>query len=109
MHVACNAFVDPAPGEESTRISCTGEAVLGQKANGSQVCEFLSVGRAEVGAGSVACVASRSLLPVVQKKYLGVEVLRVSQLRQSEEGVGQVEREEGAEQGEPRKKEKADL
>lgn len=60
MHVASNAFVDPAPEEESTRISCTGEAVLGQKANGVQVCEVLSAGQAEVGAGSVACVASRS-------------------------------------------------
>lgn len=60
MHVASNAFVDPAPGEENTRISCTGEAVLGQKANGVRVCEVLSAGRAEVGAGSVSCVASRS-------------------------------------------------
>lgn len=60
MHVAGNAFVDPAPEEESTRISCTGEVVLEQKANGAQVCEVLSVGQAEVGAGSVACVASRS-------------------------------------------------
>lgn len=60
MHVASNAFVDPALEEESTRISCTGEVVLEQKANGVRVCEVLSVGRAEVGAGSVACVVSRS-------------------------------------------------
>lgn len=60
MRVASNAFVDPTPEEESTRISCTGEAVLGQKANGIQVCEVLSVGQAEVGVGSAACEASRS-------------------------------------------------
>lgn len=60
MHVASNAFVDPAPEEESTHISCTGEAVLEQKANGVQVCEVLSAGQAEVGAESVACVPSRS-------------------------------------------------
>lgn len=77
MHVANNAFVDLAPGEENTRISCTEEAVLGQKANGVQVCEVPSVWRAEVGAASALCVAFRSLPPVVQKKYLGVGVLRV--------------------------------
>lgn len=60
MHVASNAFVNPAPEEESTRISCTGEAVQGQKANEFQVCEVLSAGQVEVGTGSVACVASRS-------------------------------------------------
>ena len=60
MHVASNAFVDPAPEEESTRISCTGEAVLEQKANGVRVCEVLSAGQAEVGAGTVACLASQS-------------------------------------------------
>ena len=60
VHVASNAFVDPALEEESSRISCTGDVVLGQKANGVQVCEVLSAGQAEVGAGSVACVASRS-------------------------------------------------
>lgn len=60
MHVASNAFVGPALEEESTRISCTGEAVREQKANGVQVCEVQSVGQAEVGAGSVACVTSHS-------------------------------------------------
>ena len=60
MHVAGNASVDPAPVEKGTRISCTGEVVLEQKANGVQVCEVLSVGQAEVGAGTVACLASQS-------------------------------------------------
>lgn len=60
MHVASNAFVDPTPVAENTRISCIEEAVQGEKANGDQVCEVLSAGRAEVGAGSVACVASHS-------------------------------------------------
>lgn len=53
MHVASNAFVNPAPEEESTRISCTGEAVQGQKANEFQVCEVLSAGQVEVGSGCV--------------------------------------------------------
>lgn len=60
MHVVNNAFVDPAPAAESTHRSCTGGAARGQKANGVRVCGALSEGQAEVGAWSVACVASRS-------------------------------------------------
>lgn len=60
MHVAGNASVDPAPGGQRAHISCTEEAALEGKADGTRVCEVRSAGGAEVAAGSAACAASRS-------------------------------------------------